>query len=315
MSRLRLLRRLRRRAPKHVETYDARYFGEGRGSIIRDGESGYGLYTRRTSNADAAAQLVWGLFGPRRALDVGCAKGYVVEALVELGVDARGVDASRAAVELAPPTVRDRLEVRDLAAGVPSDESFELVTALEVLEHLPVDRIGVALGNLARVCSGHLVATIPSIGANDTGPDGWFEGKVSPGSLERYREMGADYDGPVPEADLATDRYGHPVEGHLTIASYRWWRQRFADAGFTRCPSLEHHASLQIARWGLAEFWCVYVMRSPTATERRHPAVRRPERIRSAAAAGLSEDGPQHVVEATLARMASAGIDPEVYEP
>ena len=38
-----------------------------------------------------------------RALDVGCARGYLVEALRELGVDAHGCDVSRYAVEHAAP--------------------------------------------------------------------------------------------------------------------------------------------------------------------------------------------------------------------
>ena len=89
------------------------------------------------------------------------------------------------------------------------------------------------------MCGGYLYATIPSFGPNVSGPDGHFEGKVRPERVEHYRELGPDYPGPVPEADLAVDADGQLVEGHLTIASFEWWTQQFELAGFTRCPEIE----------------------------------------------------------------------------
>ena len=67
-------------------------------------------------------------------LDVGCAKGLLVQAFVEAGADARGVDISQHAVESSHPDVRDRLRVG--SATEPIDGRYDLITCIEVLEHM-----------------------------------------------------------------------------------------------------------------------------------------------------------------------------------
>jgi hypothetical protein len=166
--------------------------------------------------------------------------------------------------------------VANLFAGLPwPDGTFELVTALEILEHLPPDRVPDALSELARVCSGYLYATIPSFGPNRSGPDGHFEGKVRPERVAHYQSLGADYFGPVPEADLAVDADGELVEGHLCIASFEWWTARFTEAGFTRCIDVEERLYADIEPANLAPYWNLYVFRAsgadPSVTEPREP--------------------------------------------
>ncbi|MGO9028642.1 MAG: class I SAM-dependent methyltransferase [Acidimicrobiales bacterium] len=244
-------------------TYGGSYFGEGRdASGDRAGRSGYARYDRVASNADIAGWLLWRNFRVRRSLDVGCATGYLVEVLRERGIDAEGCDISPYAVEHAAPGARGHVRVGNLFAGLPwADGEFELVTVLETLEHLPPDRVPVALAELRRVCGGYLYATIPSFGHNASGPDGHFEGKVLPGRLDHYRTLPGDYAGPVPAPDLAVDSEGEPVEGHLTIASFSWWTDRFAEAGFTRCVDVERRLYDDIAPAELATYWNLYVFR------------------------------------------------------
>jgi hypothetical protein len=75
--------------------------------------------------------------------------------------------------------------------------------------------------------------------------------------------LGPDYDGPVDEADLARDVRGELVEGHVTIASYRWWTRQFQAAGFVRCEAIERRLHPHIARFGLTTAWCLFVFRLP----------------------------------------------------
>ena len=85
-------------------TYGASYFGEGRAaSGDREGHSGYARYDRVASNADIAGWLLWRNFRVTRSLDVGCATGYLVEVLRELGIDAEGCDVSPFAIAHAAP--------------------------------------------------------------------------------------------------------------------------------------------------------------------------------------------------------------------
>jgi SAM-dependent methyltransferase len=246
-----------------VDTYGGSYFGEGRDSSgDRAGRSGYARYDRIASNADIAGWLLWRNFRVTTALDVGCATGYLVEVLRELGIDAQGCDLSQYAVDQATEGAAGHLRVANLFAGLPwPDGSFDLVTALEILEHLPPDRVPIALAELRRVCGAYLYATIPSFGRNRSGADGHFEGKVRPERLDHYNQVGADYLGPIPEPDLAVDADGQLVEGHMTIASFEWWTQAFADVGFTRCPEVERRLYADIEPAGLEPFWNIYVFK------------------------------------------------------
>lgn len=250
-----------------ADTYGGSYFGEGHdASGDRAGRSGYARYDRIASNADIAGWLLWRNFRVGNSLDVGCATGFLVEVLRERGIDAEGCDVSQYAVDHATPGAQGHIRVGNLFAGLPwADGAFELVTAVEILEHLPPDRVGVALAELRRVCGSYLYATIPSFGTNVSGPDGHFEGKVRPERVDHYRQLGPEFLGPVPEADLAVDADGQLVEGHLTIASFGWWTRQFEGAGFIRCPLVEERLYADIEPADLAPYWNIYVFKTEGA--------------------------------------------------
>ncbi|MGQ0521879.1 MAG: class I SAM-dependent methyltransferase [Actinomycetota bacterium] len=250
------------------DVYGASYFGSGRDPLDRMGLSGYERYDRDTSNANVAAYLVWRWFDVRRTLDVGCATGFVVEALREVGIDASGVDVSQFAVERAAQGARGHIGYGDLTRRLPvPDGRYDLVTVLETLEHLPPAVVPSALAELRRITSGYVVATIPSFGPNRTGPGGWFTVKVRDERVPHYESLGPGYQGPVPYDDLYRDARGEPIEGHLTIASFSWWTDRFADAGFVRCDRAERAMHPHLARFGLTKYWNLYVFRLPDAPE------------------------------------------------
>lgn len=73
-----------------------------------------------------------------RSLDLGCAKGYLVEALSVSGVPhSFGLDVSLYAVASAEHALRGRLLVGDAVTGLPfRDGALDLVTALDLFEHL-----------------------------------------------------------------------------------------------------------------------------------------------------------------------------------
>jgi len=261
------------------DVYGGHYFGSGRDPLDRMGLSGYERYDRDTSNANVAAYLVWRWFAAGRTLDVGCAAGFVVEALRELGIDAKGVDVSQFAVERAAQGARGHVSHGDLSRRLPFRSGrFEVVTALETLEHLPPDVVPHAVAELHRVTSGYVIATIPSFGPNENGPGGWFPVKVRDDVLDDYIALGPGYDGPVPYEDLYRDAAGQPIEGHLTIASFAWWTRQFETAGFVRCGAVERAMHPHLARFGLTKYWNLYVFRRGEAAE-PGAEVRTPEEI------------------------------------
>lgn len=67
-------------------------------------------------------------------LDVGAAKGLLVQAFLAEGLEASGFDISEVAFEDADPAVREHLAVR--SATEPIEGRYDLITCIEVLEHL-----------------------------------------------------------------------------------------------------------------------------------------------------------------------------------
>lgn len=88
---------------------------------------------------------------PTNALDVGFGTGAILKGLVELGVDARGVEPFQVARDLIPEPYRSRVQLGNaVETGFPS-KSFDLVLCLDVLEHLPQEQSVPALAELTRV--------------------------------------------------------------------------------------------------------------------------------------------------------------------
>jgi SAM-dependent methyltransferase len=76
--------------------------------------------------------------GPESVLDAGCAHGMVVEALVDRGVDAYGIDISQFAIEQAREDIRPRCSVGSITDAFPRE--YDLIVTIETLEHMdPAD--------------------------------------------------------------------------------------------------------------------------------------------------------------------------------
>lgn len=112
------------------------------------------------------ANKVVSLIGPARVLDVGCARGLLVQALVEAGVDAHGTDISETAVASAHPDVRGRLSVAN--AVDPIDGSWDLVSCIEVLEHLAPNDADRAIANMCAATERVLFSSVPGEYAEPT---------------------------------------------------------------------------------------------------------------------------------------------------
>jgi 2-polyprenyl-3-methyl-5-hydroxy-6-metoxy-1,4-benzoquinol methylase len=100
--------------------------------------------------------------GAERILDAGCGEGFVVSYLLQGndGLTVTGIDSRLQAIEMARQMVQGVLfDVGDLREMPYSDDSFDLVMCLEVLEHLPDPNRG--LRELRRVTSAHCLVSVP----------------------------------------------------------------------------------------------------------------------------------------------------------
>lgn len=85
---------------------------------------------------------------PRTVFDAGCAMGLLVEAFWDRGVESWGVDISPYAISNVRRDILPYCKVGSLAE--PIDGTYDLITCIEVLEHIPEQDALKAIANMAK---------------------------------------------------------------------------------------------------------------------------------------------------------------------
>ena len=162
---------------------------------------------------------------PSSVLDAGCAKGFLVEQLRERGVDASGIDVSEHAIAEVHESVRDHCRVASLTE--PLDRRYDLITCIEVLEHLPADEARAAVDNLTAATDRLLLSSSPADYGEPTHlnvqpPEHW-SALLAADDLLRDLDYDASYI--TPWAALYTRR---PTSTPEVVRAYdrSWWRLR-----------------------------------------------------------------------------------------
>jgi 2-polyprenyl-3-methyl-5-hydroxy-6-metoxy-1,4-benzoquinol methylase len=134
---------------KLSQIYDKDYFENG----VASNKSNYIDYSwaRLGSYFQKTAKHIVDKFAPSSSLDVGCAKGFLVRALSDLGVDAHGIDPSEYAFDEVPADIKGRTVIGIAQEIYLEDSTFDVVTCFDVLEHIPEDDIPQVLSELFRV--------------------------------------------------------------------------------------------------------------------------------------------------------------------
>jgi 2-polyprenyl-3-methyl-5-hydroxy-6-metoxy-1,4-benzoquinol methylase len=96
---------------------------------------------------------------PTSVFDAGCAMGFLVEALLERGVEAWGADISEYAISKVDESVRDRCSIASLTEPLPGH--YDLVTCIEVLEHIPPEDTDTVIANLCAAGDRILLSSTP----------------------------------------------------------------------------------------------------------------------------------------------------------
>ena len=142
------------------EYYDADYYRPGK-------KSGYNLpytWAVESGNFQRKAMDIIAQYDPIKILDVGCAKGFLVKALLMLGMDAYGIDISRYAIENCEPEVRGRVSQCWLKKDtiIPyEDDEFDVIISESVMEHIPESDISWVMREMARVSSRWVILELP----------------------------------------------------------------------------------------------------------------------------------------------------------
>lgn len=147
--------------PEQVtEFYGGYFFTRFRDCI---GVNGQPTYNRQALKG--AAELIMEICNPKSVLDCGCGVGSLVHGLLLLDspIEIRGFDISRFAIDRAFPEVKGLLSVADISKSLPyEDSSFDLVLAIDVLEHIHgYASLRSAVKNICRVSSHYILLRQP----------------------------------------------------------------------------------------------------------------------------------------------------------
>lgn len=181
------------RLPIPGEWYDADYFEHG---LKSNWDRGYTWPLFKGVFEDSAKYLAEMFPEAVSFLDVGCAKGFLVKALRELGKEAFGFDHSAWAIEHAEQPVRQYLQLAGID-DVRVSRSYDVIVAFSVLESLTEAQIDAFLHRSREWTTQALIAFIPTL--QDAG-----EGR--------------------PRSDLDLS--------HITLRKRTWWHERFLNSGW-----------------------------------------------------------------------------------
>lgn len=110
---------------------------------------------------DTRFDLLHNEFDFSSMLDIGCGLGSLVASALRAGIDARGLDASEYAVEHSRAPEKVDLVNLDLGKLPYCDGQFELVVALDVLEHVDPTQIEYIVSELCRTARTYVVVKVP----------------------------------------------------------------------------------------------------------------------------------------------------------
>jgi len=174
-------------SPPHSpsQQYDANYYATGCGTPYERNEVWLGQFARIADRIISDIQ-------PKTVMDAGCAMGFLVEALRACGVAAWGIDISEYAISQVHESVRACCAVGSVTT--PFNRRYDLITCIEVLEHLPKAEAEAAIANFCAHTDDVLFSSSPNDFVEPTHfnvqpPEYWAEQFARHGF---YRDVDAD---------------------------------------------------------------------------------------------------------------------------
>ena len=110
------------------------------------GTTGYKDYADFSINKYKVEKIL--RYKPKNVLDVGCAHGFIVKRLNDLGIPSWGIDVSKYAVD---NKAHQNVVEGDILDIPFKDGYFDFVYSSDVLEHIPEDHVGDAIFEIVRV--------------------------------------------------------------------------------------------------------------------------------------------------------------------
>jgi len=140
--------------------YDEKYYRDGLGPIA------YGRTNQWLGHFANVADGLIRMVAPKTVLDVGCAFGMLVESLWDRGVRAEGIDISSYAISQVRPDIRPYVRIG--RATEPLGGPYDVISCIEVLEHVAHEEIAPAIARMAAATDVILFSSSPDDFAEPT---------------------------------------------------------------------------------------------------------------------------------------------------
>jgi GT2 family glycosyltransferase/SAM-dependent methyltransferase len=139
--------------PNQQDQYNAIYYAHSCGEPYEHNEAWMGVFNN-------IADHIINELHPRSVLDAGCAMGFLVEALRKRGVEAWGVDVSEYAIQNVLPDFQPYCKVGLITELFPYPH-YDLITCIEVIEHLTAEEAVSAIKNICKHSDDILLSSSP----------------------------------------------------------------------------------------------------------------------------------------------------------
>jgi len=132
-------------------------FNEDDKAVITENEKKYSMYIRYFGKASEK----WSV------LEAGCSFGFFVSFLRKKEIEAFGIDISDFAVSKTPDSVKEYVKIGSVTNIPMNDKSVDLVVCFDILEHLFIEEIFMAVKELQRVAKRGIFIKLPTSGFDD----------------------------------------------------------------------------------------------------------------------------------------------------
>ena len=174
------------------------------------------------------------IFNPRNLLDCGCGRGTFVAYARDIGIEAYGFDFSKWAIYNHYPRCENSwLQVADVRYIPFKDNSFDLVVALDLMEHIYIDDVDQVISEIFRVCKKYAFFEIA------TSERGFIirRGEKIPVELE-----------------------ANAVAGHVTVQPKEFWIEKFEEYDWFVRRDLEHYFRALVPPEVLRNWNCIIIL-------------------------------------------------------
>ncbi len=223
--------------------YDEDYFGKVKIYVDEFGvEREYRGPSKEWSGFGEVAGWIRDCFGMNSLLDVGCSAGCFVSYMAKMIDKCKGVDISKYAIAHPCNGAEGKIQLADITSGKPITERFEVVTALDLMEHI----FDEDLSSVMKYLDGSVA-----------------DGGHFFGCIAVSRNPGEDWKAKKGESVPANKRW-LAVSGHVTIQPMDFWIELFEKNGFETCYDLmakfqlwkEYHSNLRgMEAWSIRNIY------------------------------------------------------------